>query len=135
MPVRNIRHLLVVTSFALVVLTTSCSTKVKPRDVAGSYKAVYPFGESVLVLRSDGTFTQSVTLLREPPVSSSGTWSFDGAESKLTLRGAMALDDGFGQLNKDWKAVGESSSLPVERLWFKVAIEDSSEYPYVKMMR
>lgn len=135
-PISNAKHLSVRMSFILVaLLAVSCSNRVKASDVLGSYKAVYPFGQSVLVLRRDGTFTQSVVVTREPPVSSRGTWSFDAAESKLTLRGAMALDDGFGHLNRDWRTVGESPSLPVERVWLRVMIEDSSEFPHVKMKR
>jgi len=76
-----------------------------------------------------------VTLTGEPTVSSSGTWSFDAKESTLAFRGAMALDDGFGHLNKDWRKADEFPSVAVERLWFKVTIDDSSEYPHVKMKR
>lgn len=119
--------------FLAVVLATSCSSRVDPSAVAGSYKADYPFGQSTLLLRRDGTFTQQVVIAGQPPASTSGTWSFDGTESTLALRGAMGVTDGFGHLSRDWRTASDSPAVPVERLWGKVAIEDSSEYPHVRI--
>ena len=134
MPVRKLlRAFVLINLNLLTLLSVSCSSRVNVGDVVGSYKAVYPFGQSLLVLRTDRTFTQSVVVAGEPPCSATGTWSFKERESKLALHGALALDDGFGHLKKNWRTRVDSTSIAVERIWFKVSIEDSSEYPHEKV--
>ena len=45
------------------------------------------------MLNRDGTFVQTVAVNREKPVAARGSWEFDQYESRLTLHGAMVVDE------------------------------------------
>lgn len=117
---------------ALLLVFTNCSRSVPSDQIPGSYKANYPFGSATLEIRTNGTFTQTVSITKEQTSEAHGSWEFDGQRSKLTLRGAMAVVDGFGHLRKDWNSVDDLLEQPVERIWSKVEIQTNEEYPYVK---
>ncbi len=109
-----------------------CSMHVSADKMPGHYSVSFPFGVSTLTLRPDGTFVQTATFNSEPPAMVTGAWTFDPAHSRVDLRGAMDLVDGFGHLNKNWRATTDFLAIPVERLWLKVEIEWSESHPYVK---
>ena len=123
------RYLIV--TLALLMLI-GCSTTVSSEKVYGTYVASYPFGTATLALNRDGSFSQQVTIKGQAPATAKGSWSFDPIRSKITLHGAMAVVDGYGHLSHDWRTPDDLPDQPVERLWFRVAIETSTEYPYVK---
>lgn len=114
------------------ILLTGCSTSVSANKLGGTFTAKYPFGISTLTLNNDGSFVQKVEIEKEKPATVRGTWSFDSQESTITLRGAMSVVDGHGNLNVDWRNPTDLPFQPVERLWMKVNIETSQEYPYIK---
>lgn len=119
-------------SMAILLTLASCSSHVSPEKVAGNYAASYPFGSAHLTLRHNGTFVQTVSLNGHQPATVNGTWSFDATNSKITLRGMMAVVDGFGNLERDWKAITDYDEIPVEVLWLKTEIEVNESYGYVK---
>jgi hypothetical protein len=114
------------------MMLTGCATRVPAERVYGTYVASYPFGTSTLALNRDGGFVQSVTIGSEIPVTVRGSWSFDAVRSKLALRGAMNIVDGFGHLSGDWRATGDFPAIPVEVLWLRINIETSEGSPYIK---
>jgi hypothetical protein len=120
-----------VVTFVLAMLI-GCSTTVPSGKVYGTYVASYPFGTATLTLNRDGSFTQRATIKGQPPATVQGSWSFDPIHSKITMHGAMNVIDGYGHLNNDWRTTDDLPEVPVERLWFKINIESSTEYPYVK---
>ena len=116
----------------VLVSLTACSGRVPSEKVYGTYVASYPLGNSTLTLNRDGSFIQQVTIKDQPPATAQGSWTFDPIHSTVTLHGAMAVVDGFGDLNSDWRTIDDLPEQPVERLWFRIVIESSIEYPYVK---
>jgi hypothetical protein len=112
---------------------TGCWKSVLVEKIPGTYVAAYPFGRETLVLNSDGSFSQKVEIPGEPPVTSSGTWTFDTKDSRIKFKGLVFVVDGFGHLKRDWRtSQPDFASLPAEILWFKITINSGAEYPYVK---
>ena len=60
---------------ALFVALTlmACSMAVRHDKVPGTYVAFYPFGTDKIMLNSDGTFVQQVTLNNEGPATARGS--------------------------------------------------------------
>ena len=119
-------------SLLLLVAVTGCSRSVPAQQIVGTYIARYPFGNAKLILSGDGTFVQTVSVGQQSPAVAHGSWQFDARRSKITLRGAMPVVDGSGHLQTDWRTTDELPEQPVERVWFKIEIESSNDYPYVK---
>ena len=119
-------------SVVALLLIAGCSTTVAPEKVYGTYVADYPFGSASLKLEHDGSFVQEVTIKDQQPETVRGSWNFDPVRSEITLHGALAVADGYGHLSSDWHTAEDLIGQPVERLWFRVVIEISVDYPYVK---
>src|SRR5215472_644224 len=64
-----------------------------------------------------------------------GRWEYeDSRGSRVDLYRLMSVDDGFGQLRKDWATTqpGTLLSLSVDRIWFRINISSGAQYPYLK---
>ena len=104
--------------------------------VCGTYAASYPYGTETLTLNRDGTFDQRVVVNRGHPVAARGRWEFDSDDSRITLYGAMSVDNGFGNLRGDWQRTDSGLvALSVEMHWFRVVIGSGEAYPYRKQWR
>jgi hypothetical protein len=111
----------------------ACSMAVKRDKVPGTYIALYPFGTDKIMLNSDGTFVQQVTLSNDAPATARGSWKFDANKSRVFLYGSMVVVDGFGNLKADWRTVTSGvDSMDVEIHWFKIVMGSASTHPYVK---
>ena len=120
---------------AIVLMTASsgCSVSVSPEKVYGTYVAAYPFGNETITLDRDGTFTQSVAVTGEQPVTVRGRWEFDSKESRANFWGVLLVADGHDHLRSDWRTAATGIvSLDVERHWFRVVMNTSATYPYRK---
>lgn len=116
----------------LLAVLVACSRRVPSEQIAGTYIAKYPFGTAELVLNRDGSFVQTVFLDHQGTATAHGSWQFDNFRSTITLHGAMPIVDGLGHLQNNWNATDDLPEEPVERLWLRIAIELSSEYPYIR---
>jgi hypothetical protein len=117
----------------MVILLLGCSTHVPVEKVYGSYVASFRYGTETLMLNRDGTFVQTVVVNREKPVAALGSWEFDRDESRLTLHGAMVVDDGLGNLRNNWQRPVSGLVAPsVEMDWFRVVIASGDAYRYQK---
>jgi|GraSoiStandDraft_24_1057298.scaffolds.fasta_scaffold146365_2 hypothetical protein len=123
---------IVIFSVVALLLLAGCSTTVAPEKVYGTYLADYPFGSASLKLEHDGSFVQEVTIKDQEPKTVRGSWNFDRVRSEITLHGALAVADGYGHLSNSWQTTEDLVNQRVERLWFRVVIEISVDYPYVK---
>ena len=118
---------------AASVITLGCSLRVPIEEMYGTYIASYPFGTDTITLNRNGTFVQRVAVNQEQPVIVRGTWDFDAKVHRISLYGAIVVDDGFGDLRKDWRTVTTGIVSPdVDKRWFKVVMTLNPEYPYVK---
>jgi hypothetical protein len=87
----------------------------------------------MLTLQKGGTFSQRVCIAGNQPVSVRGTWEFESRDSRVNLRGALVVTDGFGRLRPEWQQPSTGIvSLDVETHWFRVVIASAAKYPYVK---
>lgn len=114
-------------------MLTGCAMSVPAEKVYGAYVAAYPYGTETIDLSADGTFVQRAKIGNETPLTVRGRWEFDPKDSRVTLHGAIIVDDGFGHLRGDWKK--ESSglvSLSVEMHWFRIVMGSGLPYPYLK---
>ena len=112
-------------ALSLFCTLSGCSTHVPVEKVYGSYILSYPYGTETLTLNRDGTFVQAIAVNREKPVTARGRWEFDEGkeESRLTLHGAMIVDNGFGGLRDDWQRPVAGLVAPsVEIDWLRVVI-------------
>lgn len=114
------------------LFSAECSATVSPESVYGTYVASYRFGKATLKLNHDQSFVQEVTITGQPAITAKGSWTFEPNSSEITLHGAMAVTNGFGELNADWRRPQELSDQPVELMWFRVIIEMNPAYPYIK---
>ena len=62
-------------SLAALVLVLGCERAPSTSQVAGSYSGALSGATEILVLRSDGTFSQTVSLPSGQKVTGAGTWS------------------------------------------------------------
>lgn len=124
----------------LVLMATvwlGCSPVVPKNWVPGTYKASYPFGTEVLTLERDGEFTQRIELRGHAPVLVRGKWKLEDDDAPylhVTIRGALNITDGFGNLRKNWVHSKDQSggAHSVSLDWFRVTLDDAAPYPYVK---
>lgn len=94
------------------VCLTMLACSVEQPELAGVYRAEYPFGSDVLALRSDGTFTQSATATIagvKRTAQSSGTWWIEKAHGRavdrLNIQGLMRVENGFGQPDPNFGSI------------------------------
>jgi hypothetical protein len=120
-------------SFILALaLFGGCSTHVSQERVYGTYTARFPFGIDTIILRTDGTFSQTV-VVGGSPVAVQGKWMFNPKDSRVNLYGLMVVADGFGHLRPDWQTVSPGLvSFDVEEHWFKIVMASASQFPYVR---
>jgi hypothetical protein len=128
---RSLSQLLLL-SVTLVILT-ACSATVPLEKVYGDYIASYRYGTETISLNRDGTFVQRVEIDRESPASAGGSWEFDSKDSRVTLHGALIVDDGFGGLRGGWRTPTTGLvSFDVELHWFRVEMGTGLPNPYLK---
>ena len=106
----------------LFLVCTGCAGRVPATSVEGKWRADYPFGHQTLMLRSDGTYRQEVTIDQSPanPTTNEGKWRYDETIGVLYYENCLSVTDGFGGLNKHYAVpVTASCAKPVERrfLW------------------
>jgi hypothetical protein len=119
--------------FAIFSFLVGCAMHVPVEKVYGEYLASYPYGTETLKLNRDGTFVQTVVINRGNPVVAGGTWEFDQSDSRVTLYGAMSVDNGFGNLRSDWQRTDLGLwSEDVELHWFRVEMGSAEAYPLFK---
>jgi hypothetical protein len=118
---------------AILLGFIGCSITVPINEVNGVYVATYPFGTDTISLKSDGTFSQRVAITHKEPLTVYGTWDFDAKESRASFRGVLLVTDNFDHLRSDWQTVTSGIvSFDIERRYFRVLMNSSATYPYLK---
>jgi hypothetical protein len=94
-------------------------------ELLGTYVAEYEFGIDKLELKSDGTYTQEVTLQEEgKTIRGDGRWTYDQARHYIDLEDIYVLSDGYGKKSNDYKNLPRGlASYPSER-YFGAAVFD-----------
>jgi len=117
---------------ALVGLS-GCSATVPLDKVYGVYIAHYDYGNESIALNRDGTFVQTVKVENQSPATAKGSWEFDPKDSRVTLHGALVVDDGFGGHKGNWRTPTSGLvALDVELHWFRVEMGTGLPNPYLK---
>ncbi len=84
-------------------------TPTREVDVFGEYVARYSYGTEKLLLRSDRTYIQEVTVDGEAAASiKEGTWTYRKGKgaldpARVDLDHCLVVDDGFGRLKPGYK--------------------------------
>jgi hypothetical protein len=105
----------------LTAITVGCAGA-SSGELHGTYAASYAFGRDEIVLRQDGTYTQTVIVNGGTPVVRHGQWSLDRATEWFTpdevvLRDCLELDNGFGELRPDYRVPVSLCLYGVRRGW------------------
>ena len=121
----------------VALLSLSACSPVVPRSwICGTYAASYPYGTSTIVLHRNGRFTQRVALKGHVPVVMHGRWYLHPSysEGSIVFYGSLDVQDGFGHLRRHWQVPTKwpYRSRPLSIIWFRIQMDDSSVYPYIK---
>ena len=120
----------------LVAMISGCeSTEISESELYGTYIAEHSFGEEKLVLNSDGTYVQEVTIENDPkPVLQKGKWKYSSSEQRMRLFKALFLADGLGELNKEYNKPIGVISLPVVKpfSWSRIKMGSCEGVLYIK---
>ena len=82
-----------------------CSSSVTDAELAGRYLCLYPYGAEVLVLRSDGTYTQLIDVnVSDGSIIHHGKWQHDSQAGNIVLIDPVVVDNNFGSLRPSFKA-------------------------------
>ena len=98
----------------LFSLAAGCDSPESEANLVGRYLCQYSYGIELLMLRSEGKYTQIVDVdATNGTVVHHGKWRYDIDGHQLTLVDALLVDDFFGHLNPDFAtpASGLSSFL------------------------
>lgn len=109
----------------LPLMLVSCGARVQISEVPGVYSVRFPGGTERLLLASDGSFIQEVTITEQArSYRAHGAWTFDGANQHISFDGNfLVVLDGRGRIKKDFgPKTNRVVDLGVERLFGKVDI-------------
>jgi hypothetical protein len=114
------------TRWMLLVFVLGGCTAPSTESLAGQYEARFDYGTETLWLRSDGTYSQKLTVAATgEAISHNGRWKYDQSTASLTLSDPLLFDDNFGRLNPqfrtpvsgDWKLDVRGSAHSVSLAW------------------
>lgn len=116
----------------MTLLLLSACTPVKEQDLYGTYLAKYLFGSEKLTLNANGTYKQEVTIKGEPKIlEHEGRWRFAAEDNYVELENGLAVQNGFGELSKDYSVPFDGlvlckirRSFPLGRIKLQGATED-----------
>ena len=117
---------------SLFGILSGCGKPVAQSDLVGTYVADYTAAKEKLTLRSDGEFTQQVTLKSSSKMLEiNGTWTFNAADKRITFHDRFfSILDGFGKVRKQPEP--GTTMLPVVRPFGTVQIGDDPTIKYKK---
>lgn len=105
---------------ALALLNAGCLYPTDRDELLGTYIAEYEFGTDTLELKSDGTYTQEITLKEGGKViRGDGRWTYDQTRYYIDFEDLYVLSDGYGNKSDDYKNLPRGlASLPPERYFW-----------------
>ena len=122
--------LLVSTAFIII----GCSPT--RTEICGKYRADYPAAKEQLVLRSDGTFYQEITLKKNgEKTKSEGTWSYGSDDDVVTFNEHfIVVTDAYGDVSSDFPEPAKGLvGLPAESTLGTVYLGVSKGILYTKI--
>ena len=86
-------------------------------QVAGRYRAKYPYGSEELTLNADGSYFQRIHINSPAEeIESSGIWTYSSEDQRVDFENFDVVGDGFGGLRKGYQKPRLGiASFPLER--------------------
>jgi hypothetical protein len=108
-----------VATIAVFGAVSGCRYPQEATELYGTYVADYRFGKEQLILKPSGEYQQEVRIVNKPSLTAAGRWSYDAATGYITMKNALVIADGFGNLKPDYDKlpVGDTV-LPARRSLF-----------------
>jgi len=118
--IRSLRLTIAITLLAQTLFYAGCLYPSDRDELFGTYVAEYEFGIDELKLKSDGTFTQEITLKEGGKViRGDGRWTYDQARHYVDFEDIYVLSDGYGNKSSDYKNLPRGlASYPPERYFW-----------------
>jgi hypothetical protein len=132
--VRRVR-LSVGSTLLILLVLPRCGRTIESAEVPGAYRSECAFAVTELKLLPDGTFTEHIRLTGSGEVTDhTGLWRYDAGAQRLTLDKCLDVNDGFRQLNKEYRTP-MVCNLPVVHSWSRNSIRLGSDegIPYWKV--
>lgn len=103
-----------------MLLNAGCLYAADKDELLGTYVAEYEFGTDKLELRSDGTYTQEITLKEgEKVIRGDGKWSYDRSRHYIDFEDLYVLSDGYGKKSDAYENLPRGpASYPVARYFW-----------------
>jgi len=134
--VRLYRQQLICVLLILALLNAGCLYPTDRDELIGIYVAEYTFGTDTLELKSDGTYTQEISLKEEGTVlHGDGKWTYDQVTKYIDFENLYVLSDGYGNKNENYKNLPRGlASYPPERYFWsrKLRLGPDEGTPYNK---
>lgn len=101
-------------------------------DLAGRYVCVYSYGAEMLVLRSDGSYTQLIDVdAPNGSVVHNGKWEHSPELNEVRLIDAISVDNNFGALRPEFRNPGSGIwVLKIEKRFGTVSLHWHPDFNY-----